>query len=115
MDSVLFEKWVRETDAEFKVKERNVVLIIDNCPAHHETENFSHVKLIFLPPNATSVTQPMVQDVFKSLKGHYRNWLVRVILAHLLQDKPIPEIPLLKAMHLFVSSLNDASKETVIN
>ena len=37
MDSVLFEECVREINAEFKAKERKVVLIIDNCPAHPKT------------------------------------------------------------------------------
>ena len=56
MDSVLFEECVREINAEFKAKERKVVLIIDNCPAHPKTENLCHAKLIFLPPNSKSVT-----------------------------------------------------------
>ena len=35
MDSVLFEGYVRELNAEFKAKEGKCALIIDNCPAHH--------------------------------------------------------------------------------
>ena len=35
MDSVLFEDYVRELNAEFKAKEGKCALIIDNCPAHH--------------------------------------------------------------------------------
>ena len=43
MDSVLFEDWVRKINAEFKAKENKVALIIDNCPAHPEIENSSHI------------------------------------------------------------------------
>ena len=40
MDSVLFEEWVREINAEFNSKERKIALIIDNCPAHLKIKNF---------------------------------------------------------------------------
>ena len=115
MDIALFEEWVREINVEFKVKEKKVALIIDNCSAHPEIENLSHVKLIFIPPNTTSVTQPMDQSIIRSLKTHYGKRLERVILNHLDQDKPIPKISLLKAMQLLVSAWNDVSKEAVIN
>ena len=57
----------------------------------------------------------MDQGVKRFLKAHYRKRLVRVILTHLDQDKPIPKILLLNAMQLLVSAWNDVSKETVIN
>ena len=33
MDSVLFEKWVRDVSKKFQAQGRKVALIIDNCPA----------------------------------------------------------------------------------
>ena len=71
--------------------------------------------MIFLPPNTVSVTQPMDKGVIRSLKAHYKKCLVRVILTHLNQDKPIPEISLLKAMWLLVSAWNDIKRQTAIN
>ena len=115
MDSELFEEWVRELNAELKAKELKVLLIIDNCVAYPEIENLSHVKLIFLPPSATSVIQPMDQGFIRSLKSHYRKRIVRVILTHLDQVKPIPKVSFLLAMQLVFSAWNDVSKEAVIN
>ena len=63
MDSVLFEEWVRDVNKKFKAEGRKVALIVDSCPAHPIIENLSHVKLFFLPPNTTSVSQPMDQGV----------------------------------------------------
>ena len=80
MDSVLFEEWVRDINEDFQVEGRKVALIIDNCPAHPIIENLSHLKLVFLPPNTTSVTQPMNQGVIKCLKAHYKKRLVKLIL-----------------------------------
>ncbi|GBP23273.1 Tigger transposable element-derived protein 6 [Eumeta japonica] len=38
--------------------------------------NLQNIELAFLPPNKTSVLQPMNQSVIKSLKGHYRRKLL---------------------------------------
>ena len=68
MSSELFEEWVRELDRKFGVEKRNIAMIIDNCKAHPHFENLGWVELIFLPPNTTSVTQPMDQGIICSLK-----------------------------------------------
>ena len=74
-----------------EAKERKVALIIDNCPVHPEIENLSHVKLIFLPPNTTSVIQPMDQGVIRSLIAHYRKRLVRAILTLSIKKSLFPK------------------------
>ena len=56
MDGVLFEEWVRGLNKKFESEKRKVALIIDNCPAHPIIDNLSHIKLVFLPPNTTSVS-----------------------------------------------------------
>ncbi|KAL4142006.1 hypothetical protein QTP88_004538 [Uroleucon formosanum] len=42
--------------------------IVDNCPAHPPLQT-EFIKLVFLPPNTTSVLQPMVQGIIKALQG----------------------------------------------
>ena len=49
----------------FTRQKRKVALILDNCTGH------PNIKLIFLPPNTTSVTQPMNQGTITSFKTHY--------------------------------------------
>ena len=68
MNSTLFEEWVRELDVKFRKENRKLALVIDNCPAHPTMADLSNVKLIFLPPNTTSVSQTMDQGVIKCLK-----------------------------------------------
>ena len=70
MDTVLIENWVREENAEFKVKGWKIALLIDNCPVHTEIENLSHVGLIFLTPNTIWVSQPIDQGVISSLRAY---------------------------------------------
>ncbi|XP_023220465.1 tigger transposable element-derived protein 1-like [Centruroides sculpturatus] len=51
-----------------------VMLIIDNAPGHPPATltNFDpRVKVVFLPPNTTSLLQPMDQGVTKTFKAYY--------------------------------------------
>ena len=115
MDSVLFEKWVRDVNKKFRAEGRKVVLIIDNCPAHPIIVNLSHVKLVFLPPNITSVGQPMDRGVIRSLKAHYTKRLAKLILRSLNFNKPLPKVWLLTASQLLVSAWNEVRQTTIVN
>ena len=68
MAGVLFEEWVRKLDSSFRPQSKKVALLIDSCPAHPKIKNLMKINLIFLPPNTTSVLQPMDQGVIRSLK-----------------------------------------------
>lgn len=71
MTSELFTKELQSWDSELKRANRKVVLILDNCTAHPQMK-LENIKLVFLPPNTTSVTQPMDQGVIRSFKCFYK-------------------------------------------
>ena len=77
--------------------------------------NLSSVRLIFLPPNTTSVFQPIDQGVIKCLKAHYRRRLVRLMIQRLDQGQDLPKISILLALQLLVSSRNNVRKVTIVN
>lgn len=64
--------------------EPKAVLVLDNCSAHpSEDELVSHNKKIvakFLPPNVTSLIQPMDQGVLELLKRLYRRKLLEKLV-----------------------------------
>ena len=91
----MLEEWVRELDRKFLSEGRNVVLVIDNCPAHPHIENLKAIELFFLPPNTTSITQPIDQGVIRSLKAKYCTNVVRKIIISLEKNKTLPKISLL--------------------
>jgi len=115
MTGDLFEEWVRGLDTSFRAQNRKIVLLIDNCPAHPEINNLTNINLVFLPPNTTSVLQPMDQGVIRSLKAHYRKMVVRLCIKALEGAKSLPKISILQAMKHLVSSWNAVSKETIVN
>ena len=63
MTSTIFTKWLVSLEKHFASQKRKVVLIVDNCPAHSSDVELTAVKLIFLPPNMTSVLQPCDQGI----------------------------------------------------
>ena len=109
MDGILFEEWVRELDRKFLSEGRNVALAIDNCPAHPHIENLKAIKLFFLSPNTTSITQPMDQGVIRSLKVKYRANVVCKII------RSLEKISLLHGMQMLVSPWNALTTETIVN
>ncbi|XP_050064726.1 tigger transposable element-derived protein 4-like [Aphis gossypii] len=58
-------------NCEFVKQKRNVLLFVDNCPAHPKEITLTNIKLVFFPPNATSKLQPLDQGVIKVLKQKY--------------------------------------------
>ena len=79
-------------------------------PAHLITKNLSHVKLVFLPPNSTSVSRLMDQGVIRCPKAHYRKLLVKLILHSLNSNEPLLKVSLLTALILLLSAWNNVSQ-----
>ena len=80
MTTVVFEDWFkvhfipevkkycRRKKIEFKI-----LLISDNCSSHPDLSHVNkNVKFLFLPPNTTSLIQPMDQGVIATAKAIYK-------------------------------------------
>ena len=76
MTGEIFVKWIRKVNNSMRADHSNITMILDNLSGHPKL-NLSHVKLFFLQPNTTSMTQPMYAGIIKDLKHHYRRFLVR--------------------------------------
>ena len=115
MNSEIFEEWVRKLDRRFRADDRKIALIIDNCPAHPSISNLTNVQIVFLPPNTTSILQPMDQGVIRSLKAHYRGRVVRLLCRALEKKEPCPKISILQSVKILADSWEVVTKETIIN
>ena len=81
MTSALFTEWVQEHDRKFKAYKFKILIVIDNCPTHPHIDGLRAVKMVFLPPNTTSRTQPMDQGITANLKHHFRSILVKQFIS----------------------------------
>ncbi|XP_064483031.1 jerky protein homolog-like [Ornithodoros turicata] len=90
--------------------EKSVIMFIDNCTVH----NLPAIRLDFLPPNTTSVLQPMDQGIIKHLKVLYRSRLLsRVVLCY--ENKTNYNIALLAVLHIFAHSWEAVKGSTIAN
>ncbi|KAH9167321.1 hypothetical protein AeNC1_018172 [Aphanomyces euteiches] len=72
MASNVFSKWLSRFNARMSGENRHVLLLVDNAPSHRIDEELSNVSVRFLPPNTTSVLQPMDSGVIACFKAHVR-------------------------------------------
>ena len=63
------------------------VLLLDNAPYHPPIEKLNSInpqfRVKYLPPNVSSLIQPMDQGVIQSMKRHYKKYFLRRLI---LQD-----------------------------
>ena len=115
MDSQTFEEWVHKLDQTFPVEGKKIALLIDNCPAHPSVPDLTNVQLVFLPPNTSSVLQPMDQGVITSLKAYYWGRVIHRLCRALDKTKTLPKVSILQAMKILVSSWKAVSVQTIVN
>ena len=75
MTAVEFKDFLEAFDRWAKKNKRNLALIVDNAPSHKEISTLTNIRLFFLPPNVTSVLQPLDAGIIRSFKAQYRNLL----------------------------------------
>ena len=83
-DTTTFMKWWRDFQVHVRRRTtKNILLILDNCGPHGTKElvdENEQIRVVFLPPNCTSVFQPMDSGVIAMLKKNYRTRLLRKML-----------------------------------
>ena len=112
MNSTIFELWLRQLDSRFAHQQREVLLLLDNCPAHPVVEGLTSIKVVMLPANATSKLQPMDQGIINNLKALYRNKVLSKLICSL--DRGADSaVTLLDALHYISAAWEGISQTTV--
>ncbi|XP_035207903.1 tigger transposable element-derived protein 4-like [Stegodyphus dumicola] len=114
MTSTIFEDYVRKLDLVFHYKQRKVLFLVDDCPAHRELKNLKAIQIEFLPPFMTRKLQPTNQ-IIRNLKIYYRRQLIRKIINKIkTHGSPVPSVSVLDAMWLISRAWNnDVSQECI--
>ena len=79
MTRLEFKDYVESFDRWAKTKDQHLVLLIDNAPSHKQVK-LDNVLILFLPPNTTSVLQPLDAGIIRSFKAKYRAQLNMFLL-----------------------------------
>lgn len=123
MTSAIFTEWLSGWNDELVASGKKVLLFIDNCSAHPSNCNFSNINVQFLPPNTTSILQPLDMGIIKNFKVGYRGLMVGYILS-LLQNELTPsstahqisaKVNLLTAAQLIADSWRGVTSRTIRN
>lgn len=118
MTTEIFMTWLEGFNKTMRARKRKVLLFVDNAPSHpHNHPLMSHVKLVFLPANTTSVLQPLDQGIIQAMKLQYRKRVVSKILAEIDKDveasKLAKTITVLDAVHWIGDSVKAIRPSTV--
>ncbi|XP_055643599.1 jerky protein homolog-like [Toxorhynchites rutilus septentrionalis] len=99
------------------------LLILDNCTAHCSKDKFqvddAEIQVIFLPPNVTSILQPMDQGIINAFKVIYKSNFLRRVLLETDSDCPVTEViksfSLYDAIQLATHAWATITPETIAN
>ena len=100
-------------------QKRSVLLLMDNAGCHPQNliDKYSNVKVIFFPPNTTSKLQPLDLGIIQNFKVHYRQFLLRYILASIETCTSASEIAgtitILNAMRWISKAWKEVKPETI--
>ena len=119
MAGMVMKDWLKEFYGH--VGGRNVLLLMDNFKAHIEGVELAppppNVRIQWLPPNSTSLYQPLDQGILKNLKHHYRKQWLRFIIRGFEQNTdPFQKVSLHHAVHWVLHAWNqEVTNSTIQN
>ncbi|UYV69592.1 hypothetical protein LAZ67_6004037 [Cordylochernes scorpioides] len=87
MTGAIFTDWLKKLDQIFKRRERKMLLILYNCPAHQIPEGLQNIEIRFLPALTTSALQPCDMGIIKALKDQYRKRMITYLLTCMEEKK----------------------------
>lgn len=105
-------------DDDFHSNGRKNLLFVDNCPSHklQPTTVLKAIKIEFLPPNYTSLLQPLDAGIIRNLKHSYRIRLLRQSINHMTEKHELKKVDLLEAITTISAAwLEDVKHITIAN
>lgn len=126
MDRDIFLEWYKNNFIPYVKSQQKVpgkvLLLLDNCPAHPSAEVLNAVdpqfRVMYFPPNVTSLIQPMDQGVIEKTKRLYRKNLLRMVSSSQQDYYKDPEnflkdFDLFDSCNLLASAWNELTQENL--
>lgn len=124
----LFKEWFEDvfvpqvkTHLEEQDLPPKAILLLDNATCHLSEEELrtsdGNIQVKFLPPNTTSILQPLDQSIIKSLKQKYRKKLLSYLISQPGADvaQKQKSLNLKEVIFLITEAYNELSETTIKN
>ena len=121
MTSEVMEAVLTRLNQKLSNEKTKVILLLDNATCHPEsfTGRFSHIKLVFLPKNTTSMLQPLDAGIIQNFKVKHHKRLIKYVLARVNEKKSASEIVkslnVLQAIQWVQEPWKDVTNATIKN
>lgn len=113
MNTALMTEFLEKFNRKMKKDNRKVVLFLDNAAPHPDLK-LTNVKLVFFPPNTTSVCQPLDLGIIKNFKEMYKKQLLRHLISKIDKNESTEKcVTVLDAVVWTVSAVNSIKPTTV--
>lgn len=121
MTCELWNKILIDFNKTLEKQKRNIILFVDNAQPHKLECGITlkNISLQFLPPNTTSVIQPLDQGIIRAFKAYYRQQIIRRQLLFLENEQPVSKftktIDVLEALNMIKHSWELVTPTTIRN
>ena len=96
----------------------HILYVCDNASSH-QVQEYSHIKFLMLPPNATSIMQPLDQGIILSAKRRYKKKLAERYLTCVENNKDanslLKALDFVQATNMIASSWRETSSTIIQN
>ena len=103
---------------EMRLSNCHILYVCDNASSHQVRE-YSHIKFLMLPPNATSIMQPLDQGIILSAKSRYKKKLAERYLACVENNKDanslLKALNIVQATNMIAASWRETSSTIIQN
>lgn len=99
MTTEIWNSILQKLDLQMIKEKRKIVILADNAACHKITSQFKMIEVKFLPPNTTSIIQPLDAGIIHSFKSAYRKIILRKQILALQNNVDIKTF--LKSTNLF--------------
>ena len=118
MTGEIHHKIMSKLNNEMRLSNRHILYVCDNASSHQVRE-YSHIKFLMLPPNATSIMQPLDQGIILSAKRRYKKKLAERYLACVENNKDanslLKALDIVQATNMIAASWRETSPTIIQN
>ena len=114
MNSKIWFDWLKRFDDKLGKEKRKVLLLVDNAPSHHDPGFLNWIELFYLPPNVTSMIQPMDAGIINSFKCYYKKKLINFMIK-CFDEKKEPEINMKTVVKWTFESWAQVTNQAIAN